>query len=116
MVDDVGYVASASGTVYALDLATGQQYWKFDGIQSETRATPVLLEGALVLATDDGTIFSLDPATGVERWRHRPAGDPRLLTDPLVVGSAILYTSKQGDIYRVKPQDQGVIELVFEKG
>ncbi len=116
VADGVVYVVSTSGTVYALDLATGQQRWKFSGVQSETRATPVLVAGALVIATDGGTIFALDPATGTERWRHQPTDKPRLLAAPLVVESTILYTSKLGDIYRVLPQDQGTVERLFQKG
>ena len=110
------YIVSTSGTVYALDLATGQQRWKFGGVQSETRATPVLLAGTLVLATDGGTVFGLDPATGTERWRHQPTEKPRLLAAPLVMDSTIVYTSKLGDIYRVTPKDQGVVERLFQKG
>ena len=116
VADGVVYIVSTSGTVYALDLATGQQRWKFGGVQSETRATPVLLAGTLVLATDGGTVFGLDPATGTERWRHQPTEKPRLLAAPLVMDSTIVYTSKLGDIYRVTPKDQGVVERLFQKG
>lgn len=113
---DTVYLASASGAGYALDLATGTQRWKFDGVQSETRATPVLLADTLVLATDNGTILGLDPATGKERWQQHPAGNPRLLADPLVIESTILYTSKKGDIYQVKPSEQGAVARLFQRG
>ena len=113
---DAVYLASASGASYALDLATGKQRWKSDPLQSETRAIPVLLADTLIIATDNGTILGLNPATGKERWQQHPAGSPRLLADPVVIESTILYTSKHGDIYQVKPQEQGKVERLFQRG
>ncbi len=78
-------------------------------------ATPTLAGGALVVADRDGRVFGLNPADGTELWTQEQPGE-RFYADPLVQQSSILYLSRDGMLVRVRPQDQGAISVVYERG
>jgi outer membrane protein assembly factor BamB len=110
---DVVYAVTSVGTVYAIDLASGRERWRYDGVDSEVHAAPALVGGTLVIATRDGAIVGLDPNGGSQRWRTEQ--DTRFLADPVVRDSAIIYAAENGALYRVTPAEQGRTELMFEK-
>lgn len=112
----VVFAATSVGTVYALDFATGEPRWTNPfQLGSEVRAAPVLVDGTLVIAASNGLVVGLDPATGAERWRKE---HPKLkfLANPLVQDSVILLAAQNGSVIRIRPQDQGSSELLFERG
>ncbi len=92
---DTIYAGTMGGSVYALTL-DGQQRWQFtlDGTKPEFRASPVLVNGTLVVVSRRGIVVGLDPSTGQQRWRSEIA-DARLDASPLAVdGSVFLATTK----------------------
>lgn len=78
--------ADGTGTLFALDAATGEQRWRYDYTpalpgQSSKCYSRVSRSGNLIIsAQDDGRIFAHDVATGEVRWTaprvHSPPGDP----------------------------------------
>lgn len=75
----------------------------------------MLVGGALVIADRDGRVFGLDPNDGTQLWQQEQSGQ-RFLANPLVQQSSILYLSQGGMLVRVRPQDQGAISVVYERG
>jgi outer membrane protein assembly factor BamB len=61
-----------SGTVLALDRATGAEVWrqKFKG----SEFVNVVLEDGALYAAARGELFCLDPATGTVRWKNALTG------------------------------------------
>ena len=55
------YVASASGEILGLDLATGEAIWSFDAGES-ILASPAVAGGRLVIGTIEGRLFSFGKA------------------------------------------------------
>ena len=55
------YVASASGEILALDLATGEPAWSFDAGES-ILASPAIADGRLVIGTTEGRLISFGKA------------------------------------------------------
>ena len=47
----------------------------FDGNRSRIRATPILIDGKLVVSTGFNRVYALDPATGQELWTFDPEVD-----------------------------------------
>ncbi len=110
------FAATSVGTVYALDLATGAERWATAyQLGTEVRAAPVLVDGTLVVAAHNGLVVGLDPVTGAERWRKEHA-NTKFLANPLVLDSVILLAAQDGSVIRIRPQDQGVSELLFKRG
>jgi outer membrane protein assembly factor BamB len=66
IVDGVVYVGGYDEHLYAFDLASGEQKWKFKG--GSFKAAPSVHEGAVYVGDEDGTFWCVDAATGKERW------------------------------------------------
>ena len=104
------YIATLGGSVYAIDVATGREIWKFHqlNVDLQFRSQPALLGGMLVVADSDGALRGLDPATGAQRW-ERNLNDTRLLADPLVLNSRLLFVTRDGELLLVNPADGTVV-------
>ena len=103
---------SNDDTVYAHDLATGQQVWTYNlpNVQFSLRgvATPVALDPRTVLiASSNAYIYALDIISGVPRMQRRVAvsegrSDIQRLNDldgdPVVAGQFLVTTSFQGQV------------------
>lgn len=61
-----------SGTVVALDRATGEELWRTELKGSDF--VNVVLDGNQIYATAKGEIFCLDTATGKSRWHNKLPG------------------------------------------
>ena len=57
------YVAAGSGSLYAIDLATGRQRWLAHASTSNL-STPDIVAGAVLVGTADG-LRAFDSATGI---------------------------------------------------
>lgn len=90
------YVADLSGTVRALDEATGEDRWTVD-LQSPVNGSPALAGGLLILGTDAGDVVALSAATGNEAWRF-PTGGP-VRASPAIVGDLLYVGSNDGNVY-----------------
>ena len=58
------------------------------------RATPVVRDDTLYLASGDGTLYALDAHTGAERWRHRTQG--ALTASPATDGRLVWLVTHDG--------------------
>jgi outer membrane protein assembly factor BamB len=66
IVDGVAYVGCYDDHLYAFDLATGQEKWKFKG--GSFKAAPSVFDGAVYIGDEDGTFWCLDVVKGSKRW------------------------------------------------
>jgi outer membrane protein assembly factor BamB len=66
IVDGVAYVGCYDQHLYAFDLATGQQKWKFQG--GSFKAAPSVHKGTVYVGDEDGTFYCIDAAKGTKRW------------------------------------------------
>lgn len=103
---------SNNGTVYAHNLATGQQAWVYSlpNVQFSLRgyAAPITLDPRTVLvASSNAYVYALDVLTGVPRMQRRVAvadgrSDIQKLNDidgePTVAGQFLITTSYQGQV------------------
>jgi outer membrane protein assembly factor BamB len=67
---DTVYVGSNDGTVYALDVASGKERWKY-AAQEEVGTTPVVAGDVVLAMTLQDTLIALDARTGAWKWHHR---------------------------------------------
>lgn len=66
IVDSVAYVGCYDEHLYAFDLATGQEKWKFKA--GSFKAAPSVFEGAVYIGDEDGTFWCVDAVKGSKRW------------------------------------------------
>jgi outer membrane protein assembly factor BamB len=67
--DGLAYAGSLDGNLYALDLFTGAERWRY-AVGDETGAL-VAVKGLVVVATHQDTVLALDARSGAWRWTHR---------------------------------------------
>jgi outer membrane protein assembly factor BamB len=105
MTADANLVYLAAGTqVYAVDLNTGAQKWKYPDKPNPKGfyANPVLTQDGtqLIVPGYDHLLRSLDPNTGLEnKWTTLPDLHNRLIASPLIIGNTIYQPSADGNLY-----------------
>ncbi len=92
--DDRVYVADGSGTVAALDAATGRTLWDHP-TASPARGAPALLGELLILGTDAGEVIALSTADGAPVW-DRVVGSAPITASVLEADGRIYIGNEDG--------------------
>ncbi len=98
---DTAYLAY-NQHVYAVDLATGVEKWRFPK-EADNKitffATPLLTDdGQLLVGGYDNSLYSLDPKTGNEIWSFKDAKN-RYISSPLAGNLHILAPNADRSLY-----------------
>jgi outer membrane protein assembly factor BamB len=93
--DGVLYVNERGGTVYAIDIQTGDQLWSFSG-DSQFRSSPTVVDGTLYAVSVGGSVHAIDIVSGDERWQYTIDGP--LLTMPAVNRGTVYVSSGTGEV------------------
>ena len=79
------YIGARDGFLYAIDLATGAERWRFDHKVSWVNASPAVADGFVYAASSDAAFLqAVDTATGAEKWRA--ATDVPVWSSPAISG------------------------------
>lgn len=90
LVDGTAYLQDASGTIYAVNIETGDVEWHQSTNATPTsETTPAVSENALYLPTEDG-IYCVDRANGQSIWKFELRGRGSATT-PLIDSTAIYF-------------------------
>jgi outer membrane protein assembly factor BamB len=87
IADNIAYVGSTDGYLYALDAWNGDLIWKYktgDLIES----TPAIVNGKVYTGGDDGYVYCLDAYTGALQWKTFVNGNL-----PFTFGTIVLKSS-----------------------
>ncbi len=96
------YVASRDNHLYALDLESGKERWRFASKDMAT-ATPALYGDSVLFASFDGTIYALDADSGKPRWQY-DARQP-ISGDLLVDAERVFAGSRSYDLIALDAQN-----------
>lgn len=116
---DANLAYLAAGTqVYAVDLNTGAQKWKYPDKPNAKGfyADPILTQDGtqLIVPGYDHLLRSLDPNTGLEnKWTTKPDLHNRLIASPLIIGNAIYQPSADGNVYVIDLTTGNEIKAIF---
>ena len=104
------YIGSAGGTLYAIDVKTGDVKWKRD-VGSAIMSTPAVANGRVFVTGYDGSLRALGAADGRPLWTFRSGKPIRLawgfesgetyISSPALAGSLVLFGSRDGNLYAV---------------
>jgi outer membrane protein assembly factor BamB len=109
VVDSAVVFGAGDGVLYALDLASGGELWKFS-TEGRIRSTPAIADGAVYVGSADGRAYALDLKTGREIWRHETDGvairsadqgvdRKSIISSPTVAGGTVYIGSRDGFMY-----------------
>ncbi|MFT4038334.1 MAG: PQQ-binding-like beta-propeller repeat protein [Thermomicrobiales bacterium] len=92
----VGTFGSSQNTFVALDLQTGAERWRLDGVDSENFRAAGAAEDLVFLPSDDGTLRALDVATGDVRWTYASTAGYAMASAPTIV-DGVVYAGASED-------------------
>lgn len=90
------YLGGLNGTLFALELATGQTRWTFD-TGSSIKASAAVRNGLVYVGDLDGRFHCLDAATGQRRWVHEAAAE--IDNGANFYQDTVLYGSQDATLY-----------------
>jgi hypothetical protein len=96
VVDDMVYVGSYEGYVYALDRASGTEQWRF--AVGDWSNPPVMFDDTLYIMSENNYLYALDPESGAEQWRYTPTDDGTLASLPVVADDIVYIAVQQKEI------------------
>lgn len=96
--DGIVTVGSRDGFLYAVDLATGKERWRFDHKISWVISTPAINDGNVFVGSSDGHfVQAVDFATGAEKWRLKTPG---IVWSSIAIAKNVMYFGEgTGSIY-----------------
>jgi outer membrane protein assembly factor BamB len=103
VADGYIYVPTSRGAFYALDVATGQERWRFDagtggGSSRVAWQAPAVADGIVYVGSNDHHIYAFDGKTGEVRWRTSTGttGNLETSTPAIVDGVVFIGIAQQG--------------------
>jgi outer membrane protein assembly factor BamB len=93
---DALYVTTVSGSLYALDAATGRERWRFRAKDSFL-ATPHVEGDRVYVGSVDHSLYAVDAATGKAAWRFRTGAS--ILGSASVAAGVVAVASTDRKIY-----------------
>jgi outer membrane protein assembly factor BamB len=97
VLNRIVYFCSMNHSLYALDLATGEEIWRFKANDRMGACSPVHKDGILIAGSHDHTLYALDHSDGRLLWKFRTDGP--LCTKALIVGETVYFGSFDQNIY-----------------
>ncbi|MFB6102972.1 MAG: PQQ-binding-like beta-propeller repeat protein [Haloplanus sp.] len=92
IASDTVYVGSSDGNLYAVDVADGEERWRFE-TKGGVYSSPAVVDDRIYVGSTDGTVYALNP-DGEEVWS---AGTGRpVLSSPAVAGGTVYVGNGQG--------------------
>jgi eukaryotic-like serine/threonine-protein kinase len=98
------YFGSGDGNVYAVDIATGEQRWKFK-TGDVVHSSPAFADGVLFFGSWDSYFYAIDAATGKEKWRFHSGEDPLIhnqvgfQSSPAVANGVVYTGCRDSNVY-----------------
>jgi len=122
------YAGDTSGTVHALDAATGERRWTFRAA-GPVRVRPTVAGGAVWFQADDGYLYRVRAADGTLEWKRRiiesrierlPFHDPKSRYDrfgaDVVVWEDLLFAGTHEGVMLALDRDTGTERWSFRAG
>jgi outer membrane protein assembly factor BamB len=95
------YVASYDENLYAIDLATGVEKWKYKAVPF--KASPSVHGNAVFVGDADGEFHCVDAATGHKRWTFKTDGE--IVSGANFADNKVLFGSGDETLYCLSIED-----------
>lgn len=112
VANNLAYVGSKDGYLYAFDIQTGEPSWlALTGKEIESSAA--IADGIIFFGTNGGVIIALDAANGDKKWRY-DTGVTDIKSSPLVANGTVFVGSNNGNIYALTTK--GTLKWTYATG
>lgn len=96
MVDNICYVGSGDGFLYALDINTGFNSWRFR-THGSIISSPAEYKQLVFFGSTDGILYAVNTQNGREKWKF-DTGKP-IVASPVVHKDAVYFGGTDGYFY-----------------
>jgi outer membrane protein assembly factor BamB len=103
---DTVYVGSTDGNLYALDVGSGEEKWRFRA-GNEIWSTPLLADGTLYITSLDHHLYAIDPTNGDELWHYGAGG--AIVGTPAMHDGTLYFAAFDSLVYALDAQTQETI-------
>jgi outer membrane protein assembly factor BamB len=103
---DTVYVGGADGNLYALDVGSGEEKWRFRA-GNEIWSTPLLDDGTLYITSLDHRLYAIDPANGDELWNYEAGG--AIVSTPAMHDGTLYFAAFDSLVYALDAQTQETV-------
>ena len=97
IVGDTVYVGSMDSSLYAINLATGKQIWRYATSGAVEESSPCVCNGLVFVGDLDGVMHAVDAASGKARWTFKAEGE--IKSSPNCLGSRVYFGSYDQNLY-----------------
>ncbi|GAA6157304.1 PQQ-like beta-propeller repeat protein [Pyruvatibacter sp. HU-CL02332] len=105
--DGAIYVATGFGTVVAMDAATGEEFWTYEG-RTPFRAAPSAVGGRIFVISFDNQTSALAQATGEVLWTHQGIQETAGILgspSPAVSGDTLVVPYSSGEVFALRVEN-----------
>jgi outer membrane protein assembly factor BamB len=109
MMNGVAYFGNDAGAVYAVNIHTGTQLWRYQDVGSKPiNSSPAVDGGNVIFGTAAGSVVELNAATGSVRWVKVYAQGKAVESSPAVV-NGVIYVGSDNSMVTALSESTGSI-------
>ncbi|PIR20493.1 MAG: hypothetical protein COV45_05450 [Deltaproteobacteria bacterium CG11_big_fil_rev_8_21_14_0_20_47_16] len=97
-VDNIIYVGSASGHIYAIDRLRGRKIWRSE-VRGPVYGGIAYQDNTLYFGDGKGFVYAMDATAGKELWHAEMGSD--IMCTPLVSGNMVFFTTMSGHLLAI---------------
>jgi eukaryotic-like serine/threonine-protein kinase len=106
--ENVAYVATIEGNLFAIDLSTKKILWNFDnnGDLGAIWGAPVVTENGVFIADTNGDIFVVDQNDGSPFWASPLSAGGKIIGRGAAFENTVIFASDEGKIFSINAEKE----------
>jgi eukaryotic-like serine/threonine-protein kinase len=108
LADDVAYVSTIEGNLFAIDLTSKKVLWNFDnnGNLGAIWGAPVVTENGVFIADTNGDIFAVDQNDGSPLWATPLSAGGKIIGRGAAFENGVVFASDEGKIFSINAEKE----------
>lgn len=106
VVDDVVYVGSLDGILYAIDANSGKSIWTYNSV-APIKSSPSVEDGVVYFGDGDGIFHAVDIASREMKWKFESEGE--IVSSANISEENVLFGSYDGFLYCLNKKNGDLI-------
>ena len=101
----VVYIGGTDGTLYGLDISSGELVWSFKTTKNMALTPPALKDEIICVASGDGYLYAIEISTRQLKWKYEIGGlNPFSLSFPAIFDRAVYIISSDNTLHALNLQ------------